>query len=482
MFTEELPKKADVVIIGCGVVGCAIARELSKYRLNVVAIEKEPDVGWGATRGNMGVIHPFVPQMKKLKGKMCIEGNKRFDEISSQLDVPFKRIGLLIVALNFIQYLALIVAYLYLKSKKIKAIWVNKKRLREMEPNISREARAAIFVPTAGMIDPVKYAIALAENAVQNGVKIVVNTKVLGFEIENNAIRAVITDKGKIETKFVINAAGLYSEEIERLAGIEKRKMWRGKGVMLIFDPLLGDMYKHLMAPMPVRVDPRTKGGAISITVDGLPIWGPNLVEAKDANDVRVTKKDIEMIIEKFKKLIPHFPTNWIVKYYAGVRPVDDTSWDFVIGPTEVKGFINAAYILSPGLTSAPVIAEKIVEILREEGLELVEKDNFNPIRKGIKQIEDMSLEELDEAIRRNPQYGNIVCVCQNVSEAEIREVIKRGARTIDSIKFRTRAGKGRCQGCRCLVKIIKILSEELGIPPEEVTLKGGGSEILMGD
>ncbi len=482
MFTEELPKRADIVIIGCGVVGCAIARELSKFNLSVVAIEKEPDVGWGVTKGNVGMVHPFVPQFGKLKSKMVIEGNKKFDEVAYELDIPFHRFGLLIVALLFLQFLALIFAFFYLKLRGIKIKWLRRGRLRELEPLISRKAKAAIFVPSAGETDPVKLTIAYAENAVKNGVKIVLNTRVTGFEIENNEVKAVITDKGKIETRFVINAAGLYSDEIEKLVGISDRKMWHGKGVMLLFDPFIGDMYHHFIAPMPIRLDPRTKGGIIGLTVDGVPIWGPNLVEAKDKLDVGVSRDDIEMIIQKFKPLLRFFPDKWIMKYYAGVRPIDETSWDFVLGPTNIRGFINAAYILSPGLTASQVIAEKIVDILRSEGLQLVPKEDFYPYRKDIKSIRGLNYEELDKLIYENEMYGNIICACNQVTEAEIREAIRRGARTIDSIKFRTNACKGRCQGSRCLHKIIEIMADELGIDISKITVKGESSEIFVED
>ena len=480
LFSDKLPEKADVVIIGCGVVGCAIARELSRYKLDVVAIDKEPDVGWGASKGNMGVVHPFVPHKGKYKNKMCIEGNKLFEELAKELDFPFQRPGLLIVALSFVQFLALVIAYIYLRViKKVKAEWVWRGKLRELEPRINKKARAAILVPTAGITDPVKYAIALAENAAANGVKFVLNTHVIGFEIENGRIKAVITDKGKIRTRFVINAAGVYSDEIERLAGIKKRRMWHGKGVMIVFDPILRGHYSHIMAPMPLKVDPRTKGGAISISPDGTPMWGPNLVEAEGKEDTAVDSSDLKMIVEKFRALVPDFPVNTIMKYYAGVRPVDEDSWDFVLGPTEVKGFINAAYILSPGLTASYVIAKKVVDFLREEGLELVEKENFVATRRDIKGLSRMSMDEIDEAIKENASYGRIICLCNNVSEAEIREAIRRGARTVDSIKFRTGAGKGRCQGCRCLPEIVRILSEELGVSVEKITIRGEGSEIF---
>jgi len=482
MFAEELPSEADIVIIGCGVIGCAIARELSRYKLNVVAIDKEPDVGWGVTKGSMGWIHPFVPQFKGIKSKLVLEGNERYDKLSDELDVPFRRYGLLIVALSFIQFLALIIAYLYLKFRKIKIRWIGKKRLREIEPFISSKAKAAIFVPSAGVTDPVKLAIAYAENAVENGVKIVLNTKVTGLRIENNEIRGVITNKGEIKTRWVINSAGVFSDEIEKIAGITKRKMWHGKGVMVIFDPVLGDMYHHLIAPMPIRLDPRTKGGAIGLTVDGLPIWGPNLVEADGKSDVSVSKDDIDMIIDKFKPLLRFFPKNLILKYYAGVRPVDETSWDFVLGPTEIKGFINASYILSPGLTAAPVIAERIIEILQSEGLKLELKKRYSPFRRDIKSIRDMNIEEIDKLIQQNNDYGEIICLCNNVTKAEIIEAIRRGARTIDSIKFRTGACMGRCQGSRCLPKIIDILVKETGMNLNEITLKGAGSEIFLGD
>jgi len=482
MFSKNLPSEADVVIIGGGVIGCSIARELSKYKLKVVLLEKESDVGWGVTKGNMGIIHPFVPQMKMLKGKLCIEGNKRFDELARELDFPFRRPGLLIVALNWLQFLAIIIAYFWLKKHKVKVYWISRSKLRKLEPNVNKKAKVALLVPSAGVTDPVQYTIALAENAVANGVKILVNTEVVGIETKNNRVHAVLTDRGKILTRFVINAAGLCSDKVEEMIGIKERKMWHGKGIMLVFDKVFGDLYHHIMAPMPIKMDPRTKGGAIAIYVHGNPIWGPNLIEAKGKSDFYVSEEDIKMLIEKFKNLIPDFPTDWIIKYFAGVRAIDDNSWDFVIGPTKVKGFINASYILSPGLTASNVIAEKVIEVLEKEGLKLVKKPDYNPYRKGIRGINTMSLEELDKAIKNNAKYGKIVCLCEMVSEAEVIEAINRGAKTIDSIKFRTRAGMGRCQGGRCLVKLIELLHTEGKIELDKISLKGEGSYIFVGD
>ncbi len=478
MFSEELPSKADVVIIGGGVIGCAIARALSKYDLEIVLIEKEPDVGFGVSKGNAGVIHPFVPQMKKLKGKMCVEGNKRFDEISKELDVPFKRVGLLIVALTFLEFFGLIFAYLFLKKHKIKVQWIWRKTLRKLEPNITPKAKAALFVPSAGILDPVEYTIALAENAAKNGVKIVLNTKVTGFEVENNRIVGVITDRGVIRTKVVINTAGLYADEISRKARAEEVVMNPGKGAMIVFSESIGNLVSHIIAEMPLRIDPRTKGGAIIPTINGKTLWGPNLTDVETKEDVSVTQEDISLIIEKFSRLLKNYPLKMINTFFAGVRPAI-IEGDFIIRKSKVRGLIQVLGIESPGLTASPVIADKVIELIKDE-VELKPKHNFNPTRKGITRVKRMKIENLDELIKKDPKYGRIICLCEMVSEAEIVEAIKRGARTLDSIKFRTNAMKGDCHGERCLPKILRIIKRELSLELKDITKKGKGSEIFV--
>ena len=479
MFEYELPETADVVIIGGGIVGCAIARELSKYKVNTVVLEKHPDVGWGTTKANLGMVHAFVTPVKSLKGQLCLEGNKMYEQLAKELDFPFKRVGLLLVALDWADYLFMVVVYLWAKMHHLEVKWIGKKKLMELEPNINKKAKGALLFPTAGVTSPVEATIAMAENAIENGVKIVVDTEVTDIIEQDGKVTKVVTNKGEIRTKFVINAAGVFADKIARMVGVDDFRIIPRPGAMIVFDKKLEGFYNHCIVRIPRKRDPRTKGGGAAVSVDGNPIWGPNIREADDPEDTSVTSADLEIVLNKYMPLFENFPARKnIISYFAGVRAASDTD-DFIIGPTKVKGFINVAGIQSPGLTAAPAIAKMVVDILKNEGLALVPKENFNPYRRGITRASKLSYEEWDRLIKTNPQYGHIVCRCEQVTEAEIQEAIRRGATTLDGIKFRTRVGMGRCQGGFCTHFVLKILHQLKEIPMTQITKKGDASHLL---
>lgn len=479
MFTRNLPENADIVIIGGGVVGCAIARELSKYKLDIVLIEKEADVGWGASKANLGMVHAFVLPVNSLKGKLCIEGNKMFDKISKELDVPFKRIGMILVALNKKESLYRVAIYLWAKFHRIPVKWITKRKLRKIEPNLTKEAQGGILFPTAGITSPYELTIAFAENATMNGVKIVLETKVIDILVENNEVKGVVTDKGTIKTKIVINAAGVYSDEIAKMAGAGDFEIHPYAGTMIVFDKRLQGHYNHIIREIPLKLDPRTKGGGAAITVDGNPIWGPNLRDNWDKENTKVTKEDIETVFNNFAKLFPAIKKRDIITFFAGLRAAA-TGGDFIIRPTSIRGFINVAGIQSPGLTASPAIAKMVEKIVEETNIVKLEpKENFNPFRKSILKFSQLSNEEKDALIKQDRRYGHIICRCELITEAEIIEAIKRGATTLDGIKFRVRAGMGRCQGGFCTPRIIDILSKELKVTPLLLTKKGDTSYIL---
>ena len=479
MFRRKLPDYADVVIIGGGVVGCSIARELSRYDVKAVLLEKNPDVGFAVSGGNMGVIHPFVPQMGMLKAKLCVEGNKMFDVLSKELGFKFKRVGLLIVALNIIESIFLRFVYLWLRHHKIKVEKVGRKKLFQMEPNINKKARFALFVPTAGVVFPEEYVTALAENSVENGVDIIVNTEVERIEKHGGAF-TIKTNRGSIKTKYVINAAGLYSDKIMELAGLESFEMEPGIGVMIIFNGKLKGYARHIVAEVPFRVDPRTKGGAAGVTVDNRLIWGPNLRLVESKNNDEILLEDIENILNKYSKLFPNINFENIEYYFIGVRPAAKTG-DFIIGKTSLKGFINAAGIQSPGLTSSPIIAKKIVKILEDEGLKLAHKRKFNPNRKPIPKISEIEISKLESLVEEDKRYANIICKCGMVSEGEVVEAVKRGATTIRSVFNRLGLSWSHCKESDCMYEIAKIIARELNIAMEDITFEGEGTEIIRG-
>ncbi len=476
MLFNELPKTADIVIVGGGVVGCAIARELSRYALNVVLLEKEQDIAWGTTKANLGMIHAFVTPVNSLKGKLCLKGNSMFDHLAKDLNIKFSRPGLILVALTSRENLMRFVIYLWAKKHKIPVKWVSRRWLLKEEPHINPKVKGGLLFPTAGIVSPYEFTFALAENAIENGVKFFLKTKVTGIKKDENGL-IVITNKGEIRTRYAINAAGVHADEIAKMVGIDDFDIHPRSGTMLIFDKKLKGYYKHIYTIIPAKVDPRTKGGGAAFTVDGNLIWGPNLREVEDKEDKSVTSEDIDLVFGKFSKIFPSISKRDIIRFFAGIRAAADGD-DFIIGKTQVKGFINVAGIQSPGLTASPAIAKMIVSILKDDGLELKEK-TFSPVRKPIVRFSEATLEEKQKLIDANPKYGHIICRCELVTEAEIIEAIRRGATTIDGIKFRTRAGMGRCQGGFCTTRIIEILSRELNKVPLDIEKNIVGSKML---
>ncbi|TYP58845.1 NAD(P)/FAD-dependent oxidoreductase [Thermosediminibacter litoriperuensis] len=472
----------DVVIIGGGVVGCMIARELSRYQLKTVLLEKEDDVASGTSKANSAIIHAgYDAKPGTLKAKLNVRGNPLFDKICSELDVPFKRIGSLVVALNEEEVKVLEELLQRGKTNGVPGLEIiNREKLMEMEPNISREARAALYAPTAGIVCPYELTIALAENASRNGVEIKLNSPVLSIGVENGEVLAVRTPGETIYTRYVVNAAGLFADEISRMAGAEDYRITPRKGEYLIFDRRFGGIVNTAIFPTPTKI---SKGILVCPTVDGNFFIGPNSNDVREKDDVAVTQQGIEEIIKSARKLVPELPLKHVIASFAGLRAVSNTD-DFVIGASKkVKGFINVGGIQSPGLSSAPAIAEMVVGILKEEGLELKEKSDYNPERPQIFKFRRLSCQEKRELIRRNPAYGRVICRCETVTEGEIIDAIRRpvGARSLDAVKRRTRAGMGRCQGGFCSPRVVEILARELGIDPLEVTKCGSGSEILRG-
>ena len=475
--------KVDVVIVGAGIVGASIARELSRFDLEVVVVEKEADVAWGQSKANPGWVHGFAGvdvDPKSLKAKLCVRGNAMYDKLAQELDFPFKRTGLLAIVteedllpmLDFVEDLA--------KQHGVPVeIIRDREEVFRLEPRITEKALAALFFPTYGSTSPYLAAIALAENAVMNGVKLLLDTEVTDVIVKDSQIKEAVTDRGTILTKFLVNAAGLYSDEIAEMAGAREFTIHPRRGEMVIFDSKYSSLYSHNLAPATLKSDPYTKGGGIALSIDGNSIWGPNAEEVPYKKATGTTKRGIEIVWEKFSQFVPNIPKEAMITAFAGLRAATYTE-DFHIAPSgKVKGLINVAGIQSPGTASAPAIAEMVLEILRKEGLHLEEKPDFNPMRKAPPSFHALTNKERERLIAEDPKYGHVVCRCEHVAEGEIIEAIRRGATTMDGIKFRTRAGMGRCQGGFCTPHVIKILAKELQIPIEHVTKRGRGTELL---
>ena len=489
-----LPETADVVIIGGGVIGCFIARELSKYKVDVVLLEKEADVACGATKANNGQIHTGIGEKSgTLKKELCARAWPLYDKICNELDVPFTRNGLLVVmtedTLRMPSFISKFISKYVLtllvvrRGKKVgdSPRIIKREELLKMEPNITERATSAVFMPGYGVICPYVLTIALAENAICNGVSIFLETEVTDIIVKDNCIDKVVTNRGEIKPRFVVNAAGVHADEVAAMAGAQEFTIHPRKGSILLFDKGTERYITHQISELKFPPDPHTKGGGLLETVNGNMLWGPSAVEVFDKEDTSVTYEEIEAMVEKYHPVLPDFSKNFIITYFAGVRASTYTE-DFVIRPSKVEGFIHAAGIQSPGLTAAPVIAETVVNLLEDAGLQMEEKD-FNPVRKAPITFSKLSTEEKKKVINENPLYGNVICRCEHVTEGEVMAAIHSPlpAVTMDAIKRRTRAGMGRCQGGFCTPRVAEILARELHIPVEEVTKKGDGSHLFVG-
>ena len=471
----------DVTIVGAGVIGCSIARELSKYNLNTCVIERSSDVASGTTKANSAIVHAgHDAKPGSMKGKLNAKGNAMFMDLSKELDFPFKRNGSLVLCFDKENLIDL--KHLLKQGEENGVpdlVILSGDQVREMEPNVTDNCVGALYAPTGGIVCPYEMTIALAENANNNGVEFKFETEVKN--IEKSSDRYVIkTNKDDIETKIIINAAGLFSGDINNMVSNNKINITPRRGEYVLFDRACGDLIKKTIFQLPTKLG---KGVLVTPTVDGNLLIGPNAIDLDDKTNLDTTREGIDDIVLKAQMSIQSpFPMNMVITSFSGNRSTSDTD-DFIIEEAkDAKNFINAAGIASPGLSSAPSIATMVVDMVVER-LVPQKNSNFNPIRKGIRKFREMSNEQRKEIIKEIPEYGTIICRCETVTEGEIIDSIRRplGARTLDGVKLRTRAGMGRCQSGFCSTRIVDILSKELNIPRTEVTKLGGKSILLTG-
>jgi glycerol-3-phosphate dehydrogenase len=472
----------DVVIIGAGIIGASVAREISKYNLKVIVVDKGLDVASGTTKANSAIVHAgHDAGPNTVKGKLNAKGNSMFDKLSKELDFPFKKNGSLILCFDESHKEEL---ELLKKQGELNGVpnlqILTGEQTRKMEPNISENVVLSLFAPTSGIVCPYEMNIAMAENAFTNGVEFKFGAKVVDIAKNNAGYSLSINDDDKvIETKIIINAAGLYSDVMNNLVCGEKFDIVPKKGEYCLFDKAVGNLVSKTIFQLPTSAG---KGVLITPTVDGNLLVGPNAVDVNNKDNLDTTNEGLDEIIAKAKLSVKSLPTNQIITSFSGLRAKTKVN-DFIIG--EVKsspGFINVASIDSPGLTSAPAIAEKVVSIVKDI-LKVTPKENFIKIRKGIVKFRELSNSERDILIKSDPSYGRIVCRCEVVTEGEIKDAIRRplGAKTLDAIKIRTRAGMGRCQAGFCTSRIVDILSSELNLPPTKITKFGINSRLVIG-
>lgn len=467
----------DVIIVGAGVTGASIARNLSRYDVRVLVLEKNSDVGDGTSCANSAIIHSgYDPHTGTLKADMNVRGNGLFDKLCEELDVEFERIGSLTVATSEEEMEKLAGLRQNGLANGVETELLDRERLLEMEPFITKKAVGALYAPTAGIVNPFELVVALMENAMDNGVELRLEEGVTSIS-ESAEGYEVTTTKGHYGARVVINCAGVASGDINNMICEKKETVRPRKGEYYVLDHFTRPYVSHTLFSLPSE---KGKGVLISPTTHGNYLIGPSSEFVEDASDKSTDNLTLKNVLEQAYRLVDEIPMQYLIREFSGLRAYHD-SGDFVINSPR-RGFINMLGIQSPGLASSPAIAEKAVGMVGEF-IPLHEKKNFNPRRRPMPRLARRSTQEREEMIRLNPDFGQMVCRCEQVSRGEVIDCIRRncGARTVKGVKKRVRPGFGKCQGGFCEPLIMKILSDELGLAFDQVTYKGGGSYILTG-
>ena len=475
----------DVIIIGAGVTGSAVARELSRYKLNVCVLEKEEDVCCGTSKANSAIIHAgFDAAEGSLMARFNVRGNEMMDQLAADLDIPFKRNGAMVVCIHESEKDGLKDLYDRGVANGVKGLQIlNREEALEKEPNLSEKVVAALYAPTAGIVCPFGATIAFAENAFENGVEFRFNDEVKGVtpssDEEGKPCWIVQTAEGSIRTRTVVNAAGVYSDIIHNMVSADKIKIVPRKGDYLLLDRRTGGYVKHTVFQVPGKYG---KGVLVSPTVHGNTIIGPTAEDIDDKEGVDTTSEGFDDLMEKAGLAFDDLPLREVITSFAGLR-AHEARHDFILGEvSDAPGFFDCAGIESPGLTAAPAIGkETAAEVAAKLGLPA--NPDFIPTRKGFTDPKALSLEDLAALIKEKPEYGRIVCRCEQVSEGEILEAIRRplGAKSLDGVKRRVRAGMGRCQAGFCSPRIMDILAEEWDEDVADITKSGGRSGVIVG-
>ena len=467
----------DIIIIGAGVSGSACARELSRYRAKILVIEKEEDVCCGTSKANSAIVHAgFDANPGTWKAKLNVEGSRVMPQLAEELDFHYEQCGSIVLCMTPENLPALHKLYEKGIANGVQGLEIiDQERLRVMEPNVSRDAVAALWAPTGGIVCPFGLNYALAENAFSNGVQFRFNTEVesvtkteSGWHLETTA--------GAFDAKVVINAAGVHAGALHNQVSPDELKIVARKGEYYLLDKQ-ASCVSHTLFTLP---DHMGKGVLVSPTVHGNTIVGPTAMDIPDYENTATTAEGLADAAQKAGRMVENLPLRQVITTFCGLRAHGDRH-DFVIGES-APGFFECAAIESPGLSAAPAIGRHIASLVRDR-LNLQENPDFCGTRKGILNPASMSIEERNALIKEKPAYGQIICRCESISEGEILDAIHRplGAKSLDGVKRRVRAGMGRCQGGFCAPRVMEILARELGIPETEVTKAGPGSELLVG-
>lgn len=474
--------QTDVLIIGAGAVGCAIARELTKYQLRVLVVEKNEDVGGDASKSNSAIIHTgYDASPGTLESQLVVAANPMYDKLTAQLDVPFQRIGAILPAITQEQFEKL-------PSLKEKAFrnrvydveYLSREALLEMEPNLNPEVKGGLYIPRESIIDPFLWVVALAENAQDNGASFLLNTKVTEILQEDGRVVGARTTAGDIRAQYIVNAAGLWCDEVAAMVGKADYTVNPRKGQFYILDKNTECRVEHIVLPIPTKL---TKGKLVCPTIHGNMLVGPTAEDLTDKEDKSTTAEGLASIAVDARNLVPNINLQDTITQYCGLRPNRNPEGLHVDTYEDVKNYVNLSGVRSTGLTASASLGKYVAQVLIEMGMPAQFNPDFNPIRTGIRRFPDLSREEQDHLVQENPLYGRVICRCETVTEGEIVEAIHRPipARSMDAIKRRLRAGTGRCQGGFCGPKLVDILSRELGIFPQEVRKNQTGSYMVAG-
>lgn len=479
----------DVIIIGAGVSGCAVARELSRTEMKIAVLEKASDVCEGTSKANSGIVHAGYDAIPgTLKAKLNLAGSRKMEALSKELDFPYKKNGSLVLCFDGKDMGKLEELKARGEANGVEELSIlSREELVALEPNVGDDAVAALYAPTGGIVCPFGLTIALAENAAVNGVAFYFGEEVEAIERKEHGY-LIRTGNQEYETKLVVNAAGVYADKLHNMVSGTKMEIVPRKGEYLLYDKNVGNLVSHTLFQLPTALG---KGILVTPTVHGNLLTGPTALDIPDREGTQTSASGMKQVTAKAALSVKNIPTREVITSFAGLRAhmaatgeaTGGAGEDFVIGEAaDAPGFIDVAGMESPGLSCAPAVGEYVADIVRKI-LKPREKGNFICTRKGIPNMESASEEERQRLIRENPAYGNVICRCEMVTEGEILDAIRRplGAKTTDGVKRRTRAGMGRCQSGFCNPRVVEILSRELGVDESEIRKAGRDSWYLLG-
>lgn len=475
-------KKYDIILIGAGVVGAFIARELSKYKLDVLILDKENDVGNVTSMANSAIIHSgYDPKPATLKAKLNVLGNQMFDEIAEQLDVSFARIGSLTIAMNLDDLKTLEELKKRAEDNGVEVELLNKEATLEKEKNLNPNLVGSLFAKTSGIVDTFNLVAHAIENAIDNGVELLLGKEVVDIQYKNSSFFVLTKDGKMYQSAYVINAAGLASDKIARMIGEISWSITPRKGQYFLLDHYSPDLVKSTIFPLPSS---KGKGVLISRTTSGNYLVGPSSEFVDSISDLATDKDTLDYVKEMASELIPSIPFNQTIRIFSGLRATS-TRGDFIIeNDSNNDSFLNIGGIESPGLVSAPAIAKYVVSDFISHKFKLEMKENYNPYVKKYIKAKTLPKEERNKLIKEKPEYGEMVCYCEQVSLGEVMDVLSRNGapRTIKGLKKRIRAGFGKCQGGFCQNRMVIELAKQYGLSLDEVLYDKEGSNILKGE